>query len=267
MASSLIGVVSITLVPLIAAVAGGVIAVFRQPNRAQQSYIQHFAAGAVFAVTTSELLPTVEPRAPGTVVVGFTLGIGVMLAIRTLSTRLEGGVGDEWAGGVIGAGLMLVINSLSRRLEEWLGNGGTGGALGLLVVVGVDVAIDGLLIGIVFATEAGGILFTVALSIEILFLGISIAASMSETVSRSGAIMAVTGIGALLPLGAVVGSILLSGASEPIQTGLLAFGSIALLYLVTEELLAEAHEAFESTGAAGTFFGGFGLLFVLEMLS
>lgn len=267
MVSSLLSVVGITLVPLIAAVVGGVIATFRRPNPTQQSYIQHFAAGAVFAATTSELLPAIEPRSPGTVLIGFVLGVSLMLTVRTLSARLEGGPGDEWAGGVIGAGVMLIVNTLSRRIEERLGDTGTGGALGLLVTVGIDVTIDGLLIGITFATATGGILFTVALSIEVLFLGISIVASMSETVPRSVAIGAVTGIGVLLVVGAVIGSILLNGATRTVQTGFLAFGSIALLYLVTEELLAEAHEAFESSGAAGAFLGGFGLLFVLSMIS
>ena len=267
MASSLVNILGITLFPLGAAIVGGVGAAFRQPNRRQQSYVQHFAAGAVFAATTSELLPTIETRAPSTVLIGFTFGIGLMLTLKTVSARSEDELGDEWAGGVVGAGLMLIVNTFSRQIEEELGDGWVGGALGLLTIIGVDVTIDGLLIGITFATETGGILLTVALSVELLFLGISIVASMSETASRSAAIVATTGVGVLLPIGAVVGLILLSGATRTIQTGFLAFGSIALLYLVTEELLADAHDAFESSGAAGAFFGGFGLLFILEMIS
>ena len=68
------------------------------------------------------------------------------------------------------------------------------GALGLLTIVGVDVTIDGLLIEIAFATETGDILLTVVLSVEILFLRISIIASISETAPRSIVIAAATGI-------------------------------------------------------------------------
>ena len=267
MVPSLIGIIGLTLVPLTAAVVGGVIAAFRPPDRRQQSYVQHLAAGAVFAATTSELLPAIEPRDPRIVLVGFALGIGVMLTLRTVSTWIEGEFEDESSGGVLRAGVMLIVNTLSPRIERELEDGWAGGALGLLTIVGVDVTIDGLLIGIAFATETGGILLTISLSVEILFLGLSIVASMSETASRTAAIAATTGIGLLLPISAVVGSLLLSEATQTIQTGFLAFGSIALLYLVTEELLAEAHEAFESSGAAGVFFSGFGFLFVLEMIS
>lgn len=46
---------------------------------------------------------------------------------------------------------------------------------------------------------------------------------------------------------------------------LLAFGLIALLYLVTEELLVEAHEGGKETPfATAMFFAGFLLLLLLE---
>ena len=48
-------------------------------------------------------------------------------------------------------------------------------------------------------------------------------------------------------------------------TGLLSFGSAALLYLVTEELLVEAHEEPETPLSTATFFAGFLLLFVLQL--
>ena len=47
---------------------------------------------------------------------------------------------------------------------------------------------------------------------------------------------------------------------------LLAFGVAALLYLVTEELLVEAHEGKETPAQAAMFFLGFILLFVIDML-
>lgn len=48
---------------------------------------------------------------------------------------------------------------------------------------------------------------------------------------------------------------------------MLAFGSAALIYLVTEELLVEAHdqEVQENPLTAGLFFPGFLLLIAIEM--
>jgi zinc transporter, ZIP family len=47
----------------------------------------------------------------------------------------------------------------------------------------------------------------------------------------------------------------------------LAFGSAALIYLVSEELLVEAHEHHvqENPLTAGLFFAGFLLLLIFEM--
>jgi ZIP family zinc transporter len=48
--------------------------------------------------------------------------------------------------------------------------------------------------------------------------------------------------------------------------GLFAFGLMALLYLVTEELLAEAHEVPDKPWITAMFFFGFLLLIVLDEL-
>ena len=50
-------------------------------------------------------------------------------------------------------------------------------------------------------------------------------------------------------------------------TGFFAFGLIALLYLVTEELLIEAHEIPDRPWVTALFFAGFLLLMVLEEVS
>ena len=65
------------------------------------------------------------------------------------------------------------------------------------------------------------------------------------------------------------GGVLLSApieyASAPVKTGLFAFGLVALLYLVTEELLVEAHEQAEDTPwITALFFVGFLVLLVLQ---
>ena len=47
----------------------------------------------------------------------------------------------------------------------------------------------------------------------------------------------------------------------------LAFGVAALLYLVTEELLVEAHEVPETAAITSAFFAGFLVLLVIDMVA
>ena len=64
---------------------------------------------------------------------------------------------------------------------------------------------------------------------------------------------------------ALVGDTILRGASEHTLAGVLAFGCAALLYLVTEELLVEAHETKDTAFATSMFFVGFLLFLLLGM--
>ena len=71
------------------------------------------------------------------------------------------------------------------------------------------------------------------------------------------------GLSLLLPLGVVLASPI--GLLPPAYlAGFLSFGLIALLYLVTEELLVEAHENPDRPWVTAMFFVGFLLLLLLE---
>ena len=65
-------------------------------------------------------------------------------------------------------------------------------------------------------------------------------------------------------MGAVAGTFLFRGMAPMWLTGFFAFGLVALLYLVTEELLVEAHEKPETPFATAVFFVGFFLLIILD---
>lgn len=67
----------------------------------------------------------------------------------------------------------------------------------------------------------------------------------------------------LMPIGAVLATPV-TALSAPAVTGFLAFGLVALLYLVTEELLVEAHETPDRPWVAAMFFAGFLALLMLE---
>lgn len=232
--------------PGVAMALGASIAAVRAPGARLTSYFQHFAAGVVFAAVATEVLPdVVHQRAPVAAIIGFASGTALMLLIRSLAERSF----SETNGA-----------SEGRKAES---------PLGLVATVGVDLFIDGLLIGIGFVAAAQtGVLLTIALTMEVLFLGLATAASMAKAGWRKAALIrTVSGLALLLPLGGVLGVGLLGGLKGAGLEVALSFGAAALLYLVTEELLVEAHEVPETTISTAMFFLGFLVLLVIDMLN
>ncbi len=229
-----------TLVPVSATIVGGALATIRRPGPALASFVQHAAAGIVFAAVAVEVIPEVRRQSEIVAIVGFALGIGAMLTLGAVSRRLEQGApqtGD------------------SRRRS----NAVLGAQAGLIAATAIDVLIDGLVLGAGFAAGARqGALLAVALTMELLFLGLSTAGALLTGGASRAVTIAITSAIAVLPMvGAVVGVVLLRGASPGVVATMLAFGAVALMYLVTEELLTEAHEVPETPWATGVFFVGF----------
>lgn len=218
-----------TLIPAAATILGAAVAAYRRPGPVLISAIQHFAAGVVFAAAAGEILPDLKHAGSAwPVALGGAAGIVVMLLLRRAEERIEG-------------------------------------PLGLLVIFGVDILIDGLVLGLGFAAGAkAGLLLTVALTIEVLFLGLTVAAELGEAGTTRARVIGLTaGLVLLLPLGAVLATPV-AGLAAWYLTAFFAFGLVALLYLVTEELLAEAHETPDRPWVAAMFFVGFLLLLLLE---
>ena len=136
------------------------------------------------------------------------------------------------------------------------------------MAIAVDVAIDGLLLGIAFvAGQRTGFLVAVALTAEFLSLGMATAAELVEKGSSRMVSIITTSILGVLPIGGVlVGVLLLGSLGDGWMEAMLAFAAAALLYLVTEELLVEAHEVRETPLATSMFFAGFLGLLLLEMV-
>ncbi len=224
------------LIPAVATLAGGMIAVFWTPGVQMRSALQHLAAGVVFAAVAGELLPEVMHEGmPVPVIVGFSAGLLLMLLIKWLAER-----GDASAEGK---------------------------NKGLVTIIGIDIAIDGLLVGVSFSAGAkAGILVTVALSLEVLFLALSTAASqISDGISRARVAATALGFAVILVAAAAGGAASLDFLSPAMLEGVLSFGVAALLYLVTEELLVEAHEVRETPQTTATFFVGFLIILLIEM--
>ncbi len=239
MVGTLVQALSYTMLAVVAAMVGGLIAVYRPPGDQMESNVQHFAAGVVIAAVTAELLPDVHERAPVVVVAGFAIGVATMLGIHRLSKLIEKrDIGGSFAG-----------------------------AAGLLITVGIDMLIDGVLIGVTFLTEAAtGVLIAVALAIEVLFLGVTGVAALPSAVGTLRKLAVPAAFGLLLTTGVIVGVLALDGVTGAPIAVILAFGSAALLYLVTEELLVKAQKVPETPVSTTLFFVGFLSIFLLDML-
>jgi ZIP family zinc transporter len=110
-------------------------------------------------------------------------------------------------------------------------------------------------------------LLTIALVLELFFLGVSCATSLGKIGKSKGRILSACAILAFaLLVGAGAGAVVLNHVQPAYVDAMLAFGVAALLYLVTEELLVEAHEEPETPIQTGMFFLGFIVLFTIDML-
>ncbi len=230
-----------TMFPIVALLLGALISSKWPPSRVTQSLVQHFAAGVIFAALAGEVLPDLTRSHPhvADILIGFAIGTLVLLGIRWL---------------------------VEKRLEPPEGKGNS--PLNLLLVIGIDLIMDGLLVGIgVVAGEVNGFLITAALTIEILFLGLSTAATFTAAGAKGNRVFLMT-LSLALPilLGALIGGLLLGNLPQNYMVIVLSFAASALLYLVTEELLVEAHEVPETPFSAAIFFGGFLALYLLELL-
>ena len=81
--------------------------------------------------------------------------------------------------------------------------------------------------------------------------------------SRLRIIVIVSALALLLPIGALA-AVPVAALSPVMIAGFLSFGLMALLYLVTEELLVEAHEKPDTPLISSMFFVGFLALLTLE---
>ena len=228
-------VLGFVAVPVTTSIGGAVVAARRPAGERVRSIVQHVAAGLVFAAASLELLPDLvrEHSKTGTVI-GFVVGISVMLLLGLLSDRFETA-------------------------------GGQRAAIGVVVLIAFDVLLDGVLMGVAFSEQARqGRILTIALTFELAFLGLSVATALQAAGASTRRIVGVTAAIALaLPVGALAGIGPLASLSVAPFAAVLAFGTVALLYLVTEELLAEAHEVKDTPLATATFFLGFlGILLV-----
>ncbi|MET0698420.1 MAG: ZIP family metal transporter [Mycobacterium sp.] len=239
MPTSVLATVALLVVfPIVAGIAGSLIAAQRTPPPALVSGVQHLAAGVVMAAVAVEVLPDLRERGPLVLVVaGFCCGVALLVILQ----RFEGD--EPEAGGAI-----------SRSF---------------LVVLGVDLFVDGLLVGAGAVVSTGtAVVLTIALTLEVLFLGVATSLQLTAAGVTSRRASVITGgLTLLIGVGAILGALVLPRAGGGTLTVVLAFAAAALLWLVVEELLVEAHESPHKPWMAVMFFVGFLTIYCLEVLA
>lgn len=238
--------------PIAAGAIGSAVAAVRRPGPQLVSAIQHFAAGVVIAALAGELLPDLRQEGNlGWAVAGFAAGVALVLSLAAYGRRIDAKRTTASQATAPAAGGLLVLVPM-----------------GFLVTVAVDLLIDGVLIGLgVRLGSTQGLILTIALTLEILFLALSLAAELTDRglTSRQASAICV-GLSLSTGVGAITAAVLLGGVGPAVLAFVLAFGAAALLYLAVEELLVEAHEEEETALLSAMFFAGFLAIYVLGEL-
>mgnify|MGYP007060845207 CR=1 FL=1 len=143
-------IIPYALIPVISMLAGGFVGLYTKTSGAFRSSVLHFAAGVVFSVVAVELLPDIiKNHRPIEVGIGFSLGIATMLLVKFFAEKIES-------------------KAEEKKKENAL-------PIGLLLALGIDLLIDGLLLGVGFAAgNTEGILLSVALALETFSLGLAV---------------------------------------------------------------------------------------------
>ncbi|MDX2190443.1 MAG: transporter [Bacteroidota bacterium] len=239
---TIINILPLILIPTFVTIGAGIVASFYDASKNLQSVILHFAAGVVFSVISVEIIPDIiKIHKPLYIVLGFCLGIVTMLTIKHLLDRDEG-------------------EKESDSPKKF--------SFGMVSGVAVDLGIDGFILGIGFAAgQAQGTLLAIALTFELLSLGLATASNLKANgLKRSKNIRIIVLLAALFMFCAILGATLLNHLPDTWQEVVLSFGLAALLFLVTEELLVEAHEEKEKPYHTAVFFLGYLIFLIIGII-
>lgn len=231
------------LLPMITIIIGGLLALIYESSSAFYSIILHFSAGVVFSVISVELLPhIIKIHDAGRIISGFTGGFIFLM------------------------GFIYLINKLKQKEKE---KNVKGLSLGLILGSGIDIALDGFLLGIGFsAGKQEGVLLSCAMAVENLTLSIATATTLkTANISFKKSAGIVTGLGAVFFITGLTGEYLFEKVSNNTMEIIMSFAIAALLFLVAEELLVKAHEQKDNIWRTAPFFIGFLLFLILGLVT
>ena len=195
-------------------VLGGLLGSRLRPGKRFRAVVAHLVGGLVLGIAAADLMPAASDSGhPLALAIGFCLGFS----------------------------LLLVINAVLEDPDDNSEQSRPRPMLLLILPFLIDSLIDGLVVGISSKAAGQQWVIPVAVALEMglatLGLGTLLGRGAGRWRSRvSGALMAVTYV-----IGLSVSLVITNGLQGPALTGTLAFGTAALIYLVVEEVMKEAH--------------------------
>ena len=195
-------------------VLGGLLGSRLRPGKRFRAVVAHLVGGLVLGIAAADLMPAASDSGhPLALAIGFCLGFSLLLVINVVLEDPDD-------------------NSEQSRPRPMLL---------LMLPFLIDSLIDGLVVGISSKAAEQQWVIPVAVALEMglatLGLGTLLGRGAGRWRSRvSGALMAVTYV-----IGLSVSLVITNGLQGPALTGTLAFGTAALIYLVVEEVMKEAH--------------------------
>jgi len=238
-------------------------ALFITISKNVESSLGHFAGGVVLSACANELLPKLAGDDVGIMPLcgGFLGGMLLMMAVRKFFPEDDDDDDDDAKKD----GYQALPSPASPRAGPvpW----------GTVVPMAIDFVLDGMLIGLSYAASGGGggdsgFIIVVSLSVEKITLGSGTTFAMKKKgVSTPKALFVVTMLAASMFVGAAFGAtVVASLVGTPAFFAAIAFGVASLLWLVTEELLEEAHETKDTSFTPVYFFAGFLIPMILDKL-
>ncbi len=215
-----------------------------------------FAAGVMIAASVFSLimpaLEMAEERGQNGIIPvagGFVLGVLFLLLLDILIPHLHAGSKEaEGPKSKLGNSTLLVLAVTLHNIPE-------GMALGLVCAAA----------GEGFGTVAAAVALCVGIGLQNLPEGAAVSLPLkSEGMSRGKAFLLGAGSGIVEPVGGVL-AVLFAGAIAPAMPWCLAFAAGAMMYVVIEELIPEAHLGEHSNTATLSALFGFVLMMVLDV--
>ena len=250
------------LIPFIGTVAGAAMVFFLRRDMSQfmKKALLGFASGVMIAASVwSLLIPAIEMARESSAkvvwlpaAVGFALGIAFLLALDHIIPHLH--VDSDSPEGIkktkMTRGVMLILAVTLHNIPE------------------------GMAVGVVFAAVIGKSASVTFASAFALAIGIAIQnfpegaiismPLLSSGISKRRAFLYGVLSGVVEPLGALL-TILLTGLITPILPYILAFAAGAMIYVVVEELIPDAHEGDHSDVGTIAVALGFLLMMILDV--
>jgi ZIP family zinc transporter len=219
---------------------GGILTFFWHPSKTLIGLVQHLAAGIILAALMIEVFPEMRRTtiSQSTLIISFVVGVIFMYVVKI--------TGDYFEQGNDGKSVRKQFN------------------YGLIIAVFIDAALDGVTIGAGFAAgQKVGLALALGLSVEMLFLAMSL---ISETIKGMRILFLSVCLSLTILTCATLGYYFLSTSSGGAIAIALAFSAAALIYLVTDELLIEAHEQEEKSYSMLVLFSGFVLFWGISLI-